>query len=73
MIYEAFSRADLVVVAWGVTGGNTTFKRRVESVRALIQPLRRQLKCLGKNGEGSPKQPQGSNRVDSVQSLTPWL
>ncbi len=63
VIYEAFSRADLVVVAWGVTGGNTTFKRRVDDVRALIQPLGRQLKCLGKNGEGSPKQPQGARAI----------
>ena len=73
VIYEAVSRADLVVLAWGQTRDDVMLQRRAEDVWALIQPWGRQLKCLAMNVDGSPRLPLGyAPRVDSVQDLTPW-
>ena len=73
VIYEAVSRADLVVVAWGRTRDNKMLQRRADDVWARIQSLGRQLKCLERNRDGSPRLPWGNRpQVDSVQDLTPW-
>ena len=60
VIYEAVSRADLVVVAWGRTD-NDVLKQRADEVWELIRPLGKDLKCLGKNGDGTPRLPRGSS------------
>ena len=72
VIYEAVSRADLVVVAWGVPDPEM-LQRRADEVRALIEPLGKQPKCLEKNSDGSPRLPLGYRpRVDRVEDLVPW-
>ena len=72
VIYETVSRADLVVVAWGVPN-HPILRRRADEVWALIKPLGRPLKCLEKNSDGSPRLPWGYGpRVDHVEDLVPW-
>ena len=72
VIYEAVSKADLVVVAWGSTD-NDVLQHRADEVWGLIRPLGKDLRCLGKNGGGSPRLPRGySPQVGRVEDLLPW-
>ena len=72
VIYEAVSKADLVVVAWGSTD-NDVLQHRADEAWELIRPLGKDLRCLGKNGGGSPRLPRRySPQVRRVEDLLPW-
>ena len=57
VISEAVQQADRVVVGWGVVPGNSLFAQRAYQVAELLKRSGKQLYCLEKNGDGSPKHP----------------
>ena len=56
VIAHAVQEADRVVVAWGVADNRPT-SRRAQEVEKLLKGSGKQLYCLGKNQDGSPKNP----------------
>ena len=57
VISKAVQDADRVVVAWGKIPTNPLFIERARQVADLLKESGKQLFCLGKNGDGSPKHP----------------
>ena len=57
VISEAVQEADRVVVGWGVVPGNRRFAKRVQEVAELLNESGKQLYCIGKNKDGSPRNP----------------
>ena len=57
VISEAVQEAGRVVVAWGVVADNPLFAERADLVAELLQRSGKQLYCLEKNKDGSPKNP----------------
>ena len=56
-ISEAFQKADMVVVGWGAVAGNPMFAKRAREVAELLKESGKQLHCLEKNKDGSPRNP----------------
>ena len=66
VISEAVHEADKVVVAWGAVADNPLFAQRAYQVAELLKRSGKQLNCLEKNGDGSPKHPaRGSFTVQT--------
>lgn len=57
VISEAVQDAGRVVVAWGRLPNNPLFTERARKVAELLKESGKQLFCLGKNCDGSPKNP----------------
>ena len=57
VISEAVQEADKVVVAWGAVGDDPMFTERAGQVAELLKSSGKQLYCLEKNKDGSPKHP----------------
>ena len=67
LMRDAVMGADMVVVARGNTNDNRLFRERAQRVADFLMSLDKQVYCLGKNSDGSPKHPaRGTNR------LQPW-
>ena len=67
LMRDAVMDANMVVVAWGNTNDNRLFRERAQRVADFLGSLDKQIHCLGKNIDGSPKHPaRGTNR------LQPW-
>jgi len=77
-VLRAAQSAELVVAAWGALLQPWTLERGESIRQRLAAPLRRderrELWCLGKNSDGSPKHPLARSKArvpDDVQ-LTRW-
>ena len=57
VISEAVQEADKLIVGWGVVSDNPLFAERAGEVAELLKGSGKQLYCLGKNNDGSPKNP----------------
>ena len=54
---EAAQEADRIVVAWGVVANDPLLTERAGRVSELLRSSRKQLHCLEKNKDGSPRNP----------------
>ena len=57
VISQAVQEADRVVVAWGVVANHPVFAARAQQVAELLKGSGKQVYCLEKNKDGSPKHP----------------
>ena len=57
IISETVKDADRLLVAWGKVADHPQFAERAEKVADLLKQSGKQLYCLGKNQDGSPKHP----------------
>ena len=67
VIAETVEDADRAVFAWGKVADNRMFAERAAHVAESLKRSGKQLYCLGKNGDGSPKQP-----VRGTYSVQTW-
>ena len=63
VISEAVQEADKLMVAWGVVGYHPLFAERAGEVAELLKGSGKQLFCLGKNRDGSPKHPARGRHI----------
>ena len=57
VIVQTIQETDRVVVAWGAVATNPLTRKRSQEVVELLKGTGKQLYCLGKNQDGSPKNP----------------
>ena len=57
VILEAAQEAGRIVVAWGVVAKDPLLTKRADRVSELLRSSKKQLHCLGKNKDGSPRNP----------------
>ena len=57
VLSQAVQEADMVVAAWGVVADTRLTRKRAQEVEKLLKESGKQLYCLGKNQDGSPKNP----------------
>lgn len=57
VIAEAVQEADKLIVAWGVVSQEPQFAERAQEVTDLLKASGKQLCCIGKNKDGSPRNP----------------
>ena len=63
VISEAVQEADKLIVAWGVVSQNPTLARRADEVAELLKASGKQIYCIGKNKDGSPKNPARGKHI----------
>ena len=63
VISEAVQEADKLMVAWGVLSNYPLLAERAGEVAELLKGSGKQLYCLGKNRDGSPKHPARGRHI----------
>ena len=66
VISEAVQEADKLIAAWGMASQNPALARRADEVAELIKASGKQIHCIGKNNDGSPKHPARGKHVIQV-------
>ena len=57
VISETVRRADMAVAGWGAVAGNPLLTERAQEVTELLKETGKRLHCIGKNKDGSPRNP----------------
>ena len=57
VISEAVHEADMVVAGWGAVSGNPFFAQRAHEATELLRKSGKQLYCIERNKDGSPRNP----------------
>ena len=63
VLSQAVQEADRVVAAWGAVASHPLFADRASQVGELLKESGKQLYCLGKNQDGSPKHPARGRHI----------
>lgn len=71
VIRNVATEADMIVVAWGNIDGRRRFREwaneRTQEIAEFLMSLDKQVYCIGKNSDGSPKHPSRGSYI-----LQPW-